>query len=578
MNNWKKLSILQPLDLQLADLFGQNDLSSVAIALCACVLRQGHSCLDLNQAPVFETLDSWLNNEWPSLETWRKSLEECSAIGTPDNADHPFILDKSGKFYLRRLWRYEQDLIEQLRRIDAQEQGLPTDAHERINAFIARYPELAKGQAEALKRAAKSSLLIISGGPGTGKTTTVLRLLQLLGELHQHDQSFQVALAAPTGKAAQRIQESISQGLKQLGTQIAFPDAVTLHRLLEYRPVTGRFERGPKNPLPHQLIIVDEASMLDLSLMAQLASAVPSGARLLLLGDKDQLASVDAGCVLGDLVDAAEARSEAPERWTPPVCILKDYFRFSTDSGIAALCENIRKGSVDASLQCLENHTQYRDLHWLSFSDESQIDQYLRDHFLPGLKKRLEFDDPNQALKSLREQCLLSPLRRGPFGCDNLNLKICNALSSPSTKRSNGQPIFNGCPVMVSENDYELGLFNGDIGVIMKKPTGDFVVVFPDDSEEGFRSIAYEQLPAHDIAFAITVHKSQGSEFDAAFLILPDRTNPLLTRELIYTGISRARKEATVVAPLAVLKTCIHNKTTRSSGLLDALAELPAIK
>jgi len=573
MNNWRQWSFLSSLDIRLADYLGTDDWSRAAVALTHFSLSQGHACLHLTQKPSLEKEELWLGEVWPAWSTWREKLASCSSFGTPNDSEKPLILENDGRLYLRRFWRYEQELISQLKRIEANKPSLPIDFEQRLETILANNADLAAGQKAALADALRNALLIVSGGPGTGKTTTVLRILNALSEVHTGDSPFRVALAAPTGKAAQRIQESIADGLSELAANQDFPDAMTLHRLLEYNAVMGRFRRNADRPLRQDLVIVDEASMLDLALMTQLACAIPAGGRLLLLGDKDQLSSVDAGSVLGDLVDAAgRSDSGPPSCWIPPVAVLTDYFRFDSASGIATLCESIRVGDVNACLQRLDNLSADDDLSWLNIQSESELDKYLHEQYIPALENRLLVDDPADALKALRERCLLSPLRRGPFGADSLNRKVMQKLSRQSSRTVPGHAVFHGCPVMITENDYEQNLFNGDLGVILvSENDGHARAYFPFSEDPGYRSLALEQLPAHDYAFAMTVHKSQGSEFTEACLVLPDRASPLLSRELLYTAVSRAREHAMIVGPSKILEVCIKNRTKRNSGLLSHL-------
>jgi len=569
MDNWKQSPLFHPLDLRLAECFAEDDQAQLAIALTHHALRQGHACLDLRKKPVMEHSDAWDAWPWPSLDAWKACLANKDAVGSPTKDDRPMVLDPVGRLYLRRFWRYEQGLIREFKRIGRKLPYLPPNYKNGIKEDPTA-GRLSPGQRAALQQAVEQSLLIISGGPGTGKTTTVLSILHVLKKLTSPDRELRVALAAPTGKAAQRIQESMQQGLEGLAMKDRLPEALTLHRLLEYMPVSGRFRRHGEHPLDHDLIIVDEASMLDLALMHQLAVAVADGSRLLLLGDKDQLASVDAGSVLGDLVDGVQSLSS--EEQIPQVCVLKEYFRFDANSGIAALCENIRKGDIANAMRCLERHADYKDLSWISRNSEADLDQYLRDQFLPRFLPRLSISDPMQALAALRRSCLLSPMRKGPFGTESLNERIFKLLARHKKSKS-GIPGFCGCPVLVKENDYESGLFNGDLGVMLPGEADEWTVVFPHDDEHGYRRMPLEQLPAFDYAFAMTVHKSQGSEFEEASLVLPNKDNALLSRELLYTAVSRARKHATVISSQAILEACIRRKISRDSGLVDAMKD-----
>lgn len=562
----------------------------LAAALVSRSAGQGNVCLDL--AFILERgageIDPGSDHPLPiTLDDWLCRLAHCPAVGGPGDF-RPLILDGE-RLYLHRYWRYEQELarllLERVGRRD--ESGEKEVLEQGLEHFFSGMDE---DQKEAARKAVTQFFTVISGGPGTGKTYTVAKIILLL--ISQSGASpLKVHLAAPTGKAAARLQESIESAFEAFGQAVPLetdpmPTAQTLHRLLGYMPSRSRFRYGAESQLPTDAVIVDEASMIDLALMVQLVQAVPGNARLILVGDKDQLASVEAGAVLGDICfgisggDGQEkVAGKSPETKRPMLLdhiqVLDRSYRFDSVSGLGALSRAINAGD-DQSVISLLSADEHESLLLVApggrrtidrLVDEA-VDRYLADYFACG--------ELRQAFALLNRFRILSALRKGPYGADTINRMVERALRRrglipPGTTADAGW--YRGRPLMVVRNDYDHSLFNGDTGIVTGPENGkrdDMQVAFP-AHDGGFRQLAPHQLPEQQTVYAMSIHKSQGSEFDHVTVVLPDRDTPLLTRELIYTAVTRARKSVAVYADPELLRTAVRRRIARSSGLRDEL-------
>ena len=450
-----------------------------------------------------------------------------------------------------------------------------------------------------------SARCVISGGPGTGKTTTVVKLLALL--LHAQP-DLMIKMVAPTGKAAARLTESITNALSDLFldevvAQHIPTDASTIHRLLGVRNNSAHFRHNEHNKLVLDLLLVDEASMVDLPLMAKLLSALPDNARLILLGDKDQLASVEAGAVLGDICSFIESGysqqkaqqlveltgfdclldkvNHAQVSMSDNLCLLQKSYRFDQFSGIGYLASAINKGGVTAaklSALC----AKYEDLnHYLNDAgNETVFEKLVIEGYGPYLSELPTITEDNrsqakQLLQQFNDFKILCATREQEWGVDNLNLrceKILQKAGLLMRRFDQTQTWYLGRPVMVTENSYHLGLFNGDIGLCLQDNTGQLRVYFvmPDGAVADFQP---SRLPANQTVFAMTVHKSQGSEFKHTLLALPDYALPVMNRELIYTGITRAKKQLTLIADLSLMASSVRHRASRNSRLTERLSE-----
>lgn len=557
---WLDAGFFADLDRQFARFiarFGGGEQVPRAAAFLSRAVRQGHICLDLAVAP---SSDAGEPLPWPSLAEWRMALRQCRAVGEPNEPTiTPLVLDAAGRLYLRRYFDYETALACALHRRAAPGSGLSRE-----------------GQEAAIETAIAQPLTVISGGPGTGKTTTVVAILLRL--MQPDSPPLRIALAAPTGKAAARLEQTIRDGVARHGRAdllAAIPRASTLHRLLGSRRDSPQFRHHAGNPLALDLLVVDEASMVPLPLMAKLFDALPPRARAILLGDRDQLASVDPGNVLADIVDAA-ALPGSPLQGS--LAVLKKNYRFGNESAIYRLCETVRAGRSDEALAVLAA-AHADDLSSVALPAPSRLTEALREPVLAGYGASLRETDPAKALELFGQFRVLCAVRKGPYGVEELNRRIAALLREAGLLKGTHQ-LCAGMPVLITRNDPQLGLFNGDIALLLpdpaqaSQPNPPLWAWLPGDGESpALRRIAPAQLPDHEPAFAMTVHKSQGSEFDRVLLVLPERDSPVVTRELIYTGITRARRRVELWVEPGVFERGVARRMERASGLCDRLSK-----
>ncbi|GEK71997.1 MULTISPECIES: exodeoxyribonuclease V subunit alpha [Halomonas] len=664
----------------------------LAAALASHQLGRGHVCLDLAQTLATPDLALSLPPEGDSLDdppplpsrvmaaldldAWRAALDQPELVADGPGST-PLVLAGSAarpRLYLRRYWQHEQDIHSRIfARLGGTDNDEAPDAARLRPILDALFPERGDAppaidwQKAACALAGRSRFAVITGGPGTGKTTTVVRLLALLQALamgnHDDQESeedgappLRIRLAAPTGKAAARLNESIAGQVARLDLdgladdperlrEVIPKDVSTLHRLLGSRPDTRRFRHDRHNPLPLDVLVVDEASMVDVGMMAAMLEALPPRARLVLLGDKDQLASVEAGSVLGDLCARAEGGhyTSATADWLAQatgqplpaetrdadgqpldqaIAMLRVSHRFTADSGIgqlaaainleaepaakrSAITNALTKNFADLSHQKLRADDE-RGLARLAVigcperfpkagqgrmdRDEALPPPVGYRHFLSVMAGRRPADDADQqafddwaraVLAAHGDFQLLCALRRGPWGVEGLNERVRQALEREKLidSQDGRQRWYPGRPVLVTKNDYGLGLMNGDIGITLDMPrpgttSGDnsrrlLRVAFPaGDGTDRIKWVLPSRLQSVETVFAMTVHKSQGSEFTHAALVLPDAPNPILTRELVYTGITRARHWLTLVETgRGQLMDAAQRRVMRVSGL-----------
>ncbi|MDE1221017.1 exodeoxyribonuclease V subunit alpha [Vibrio aestuarianus] len=455
---------------------------------------------------------------------------------------------------------------------------------------------------------------VISGGPGTGKTTTVTKLLAaLITQAQQHGETPTIKLVAPTGKAAARLTESIGKAVSELAVEPQLKAAIptessTIHRLLGAIPNSVEFRHDQRNPLHLDILVVDEASMVDLPMMVKLVDALPKHARLILLGDKDQLASVEAGAVLGDIcsfLDYGYSRSHSQQlsqltgyqrltlnahiqesHVSDSLCMLQKSYRFDARSGIGQLAKAINAGQLAMVDEVFKR--DYADITHHSLSSENynlmlqtlvkQYGRYLTriDEVVIDSSTKLPETQAQKAKAVLDcfNQCrLLCAIREGDFGVTGLNQRIERALAARKLIKAQDELWYHGRPVMVTRNDHGLGLYNGDIGICMRDSSDEQqrLKVYFELPDGSVKAILPSRVPEHETAYAMTIHKSQGSEFDLTLMILPPDFSPILTRELIYTGITRAKKQLMLFADMATMKRGIKVKTERASGLVARL-------
>ncbi len=550
-------------------------------ALASHQFGRGHACLDLVALAVEPArVLGWPADKAalvpPDLPAAAATLPWCRG------ADSPLVLDPDGRrLYLRRAWQAEQRILAQLALRQAAQPPVPADLSARLDAlFPGPTPDGGPDrQREACEVAARHAFTVITGGPGTGKTTTVARLLSLLArEATQRGQSLRVHLAAPTGKAASRLSQSIAEQLPKLppeGRELIPTTATTLHRLLGLRSGAAA-GAAVKRALVTDLVIVDEASMIDLEMMASLLEAVPASARLVLLGDKDQLASVEAGAVLAQLCERADLQSQ--------IVRLTYSHRFAGGSAVGQWASALNAGDATAVRQLWEALPAWevgQDLPIrrlpakgatggdAAAAFDAAVRQgwrLWREHMAALREGGAHCDDATarELLKEFARFQVLCALRNGPAGAEGLNAQVARALGFGR------EAWYAGRPVMVTRNDYALQLMNGDIGLCLPRD-GQLRVAFR-SAEGGAEAPLRWVLPARlehvDTVFAMTVHKSQGSEFRQVLLVLPERGSPVLTRELLYTGLTRARQGVVWRVPeLAVLQEAVTQRVLRAGGL-----------
>ncbi len=537
----------------------------------------------------------------------RGQLLASGVVGEPPQPGlRPLVLDAGGRLYLHRYYDYEQRLARRLLQL-AGHAPRPIGAATRDRLATLFQPDpgapaAVDWQQVAAALALRQGLAIISGGPGTGKTSTVARLLACLLEQQPHAR---VVLAAPTGKAAARMSEALRGRAAELPAAVRdqLPaEAFTVHRLLGYHPGRGSFRHHAGNPLALDVLVVDEASMLDLALATRLLEAVPQGARVILLGDKDQLAAVESGAVFSELCadpslgDACRAELEAacglpPGSVQPPapraptglrdsVAWLQRSYRFEAGSGIGRLAAFVNGNQAEEAVRWLraggDAGVAWHEPGAGGSPAAALACQGFQPYFDALLAAPHEADRASEAFARFRVLCAV---REGPQGVQALNEAVTNharkvlaALPERLRREGGASPWFAGRPVMVLANDYTMQLFNGDIGLTLPDPDGVLQVYFP-KAGGGWRAVAPVRLPVHETAFAMTVHKSQGSEFESVLLALPAAEAKVLTRELVYTGVTRASQRVALLAGETVLRAAIGRGTERRTGLLARLQE-----
>ena len=625
----------------------------LAAALVAHMEGRGHSCLLLDDllrdadgllgwtptaAAEFRSFvaglplrtEDWLDALRSSPLVW---VDDSPSAARQADSNQPLVL-RGSKLYLRRYWRYERQVAARvLQRGAALEVVDDVQARQWLDRLFPA-PQAIEGTAPvewqkvACGVALRGRLSVITGGPGTGKTYTAARLLALLFALDPAPQRLRVALAAPTGKAAARLKQSIGDALQELQTRLAddlpLDDLVshigaarTLHSLMGARPDTRKFQFDAAHPLDVDVLIVDEASMIHLEMMAALLEALPAQARVILLGDKDQLSSVEAGAVLGDLCrDAEQGRYRAdtaafiesvtgqriPAEYVcggsalaQQTVMLRTSRRFGGPIGQLAMAANAGDAKMASSLL---NTASNVALEWLDARSPTVVVKLAvqgrtgaeggyagHGGYLDLLRQRPKFlGDPHDrhafnawvlsVLTAFERFRLLCAVREGEWGADDLNGAIERALVAKGLLSRRGE-WYEGRPIMVTRNDHGVGVFNGDIGIVLKPLTtsasgAPLRAYFLDG--KAVRSVGVSRLASVETAFALTVHKSQGSEFDHTVLVLPQEPSRVLTRELIYTGITRARSAFTLVTGRTqAFAEAVAHRTRRSSGLLDLL-------
>ncbi|HBI15844.1 MAG TPA: exodeoxyribonuclease V subunit alpha [Desulfobulbaceae bacterium] len=557
----------------------------LAGALASQAVGDGHICLPLATVAGQQVFAPSSTETAPSQGEWRKQLLASGVVGIPGGQE-PLILDGENRLYLARYHACESLIAENLR---SRNLGLLPVEEARAAELLARlFPGGVEAGSQKLAAAvaAVKQFAVISGGPGTGKTYTVARILALLQALAGG--RLRIGLAAPTGRAAARLQESIGRARQDMDPDLAAlvqEQAGTLHRLLGMVPETGRFRHTRNNLLLLDLLIIDEASMVDVPLMAALVEALPAKARLIMLGDRDQLTSVEAGSLFGDICGVGEPSwsirlSRQVSRLTgislpggteiesmgDSVSMLHAGYRFGEGGGIGKLARMVNAGDQ-------ENLAAFAE----QYHDDLAVVRPASEHFRPWLAARLlegfapcfAAAGPEEALAAFARFRVLCALREGPAGVAGVNGLAEQIFRSRGLLAGSGA-WYRGRPLVIRKNHYGLQLFNGDAGIVWPDREGVLHAWFP-RPDGGLWPVALSMLPAHDTAYAATVHQAQGSEFAEVLFLLPLQDNRILSRELVYTALTRARHKLTLADPASLLAKSISRRAVRYSGLTARL-------
>lgn len=577
----------ESVDYHLSELLGTEPMPVLreVIALLSRSARDGDSCLDLENwagqvvegGRWHEALPARSELEHALLGT--RAVVRAEGLELRDDSGQPFVLDEAGRLYLRRFYQAEREVARHFLRLVRGESFASSLDPKRVDAYFkpSLEPDL---QRRAVEVALGSGVTLITGGPGTGKTTTVVKFLVCYVEQEQlRGHTPRIGLLAPTGKAADRLLHATESSLKEMDVPAevmrALPrEASTVHRALEPAFRNGfSFRRNADSPLPYDCVILDEASMVDLTLIVHLLRALKTGTRLVLLGDEDQLASVETGAVLTELLRGLSLlEREGRAIQFGSVRLTKSY-RFTDEGGLATLFSDVRAGHAKSALARFEEAKSAA-----RFVESTSAGRFELSRVLPEFVEQFEpvvrSSDPEEALQKLSSFRVLSAVRQGPFGVIELN----SSIAAEFAPRSAPGGYFAGQPLLVTRNDSRLGLFNGDVGIVGKLASGELASYFS-TADGKLRRIPLAALPEHESAFALTVHKSQGSEYDRVAFVLPDlESSALLCRELIYTALTRARRSLLVFGDKTVFARGVERRTSRSSALAERLIQMARIK
>ena len=619
----QQLGELRLFDLQFANHLVEINANEVpelllAAALASHAISRGDTCLDLStvgESGLYKSPElRVVRQKLPRLEKWREVLLAQKVVGaapvssidvlTTDESvkleqSHsrsritPLILDDKNCLYLARYWMLEQSLMSSIN--DLLDRTPPETDFGKLAATLKKLfgdsgsPDWQKA---SVANAVLSNFCVITGGPGTGKTYTVTALLAAL--INQGVNPARIALAAPTGKASTRLTQSIQTDLagllKKIDADEAQFESMTLHKLIGARPGRVQPRHHSHNPLPYEVVIIDEASMIDLPMMARTFEALADDARLVLIGDKDQLHSVESGMVLGDIcggrasAELSRDRSallaefgvadlphvEKPGgRIADHIIYLEKSHRVKDEGGINKLALAINTGDADTALSLFESDQQ-PNLSLLP-QNAANLAHVLHEIVVPACKDFASAGSAHDALSNMSNTGVLCALRHGPFGAGRVNALVQKILHENSEIASD-QVYYHGQPIMITENSNHQRLYNGDHGLVLADKNNALGVHFAlagNAENDNVRVISPKRLPAHETFYAMTIHKSQGSEYSTVVVVLPDEDSPILSRELLYTAVTRARSRVIVLANEAQLRTSIERRSVRQSGLRE---------
>lgn len=569
----------------------QREVLKAAVAVLCRFLVQGHPCVPLAALAGLSITDDegQVLGHLAERKQIEAALSQAASVQTVTALEEdrdlsltrPLVLDSGQRIYLARFFEHERRLAASLGRLLRSRPTSEIDPawlEERLARYFPHPQDGLDFQREAAARALSLPLSVISGGPGTGKTSTVIKILALIFDLAEQrgEPPPVVELLAPTGKAAARMMEAIQTALEGMergaSLQRHIREAATIHRALGVIPHNkNRFRRGPTHPLRADVVIVDEASMVDLSLMRHLTEALAPGARLILLGDRHQLASVEAGSVLSELC-AADLEGAAQNFSIE----LQKSYRFSEQSGIFELASAIRGGDSERSVRALTAGRSDLTFHRIPkhLAGSTELKRLVTTRY----GRALRAGDAREVLDDMARFRVLCAHRKGALGVETVNELVRAWLVEGGfvphrARESRHRPeaeFYRGRLILITENDYEMGLFNGDVGLIWPGKDGALLAHFAVENG-ATRALSPGQLPAHETAFALTIHKSQGSEHEEVALVLPQENSPLLTRELIYTGVTRAKKGVHVFGDEKSVRAASQRSVVRHSGLSVAL-------
>jgi exodeoxyribonuclease V alpha subunit len=535
----------------------------IAAALASKAHSLGHSCLPLDKLnDLLGEASAMPAPPLPDANQFLTALQASPWVGNGDAENYVMVLDQ-GTIALKRYWDYENRLAIALRQRLAME---IKPVAEKTEIFRARLfsDDIKSAQAVAAKAACEASFFLLTGGPGTGKTATIGRLLQLLQyQANENGFKLRIALAAPTGKAATRLSESLRSHFSlhemEPPMDLEILEAKTLHRLLGSKPNSVQFQHDARHPLPLDVLIVDEASMIDLPMMCKLLEALPLQARLILVGDSDQLPSVETGNVLRACCDAITQRSDNTQHRVH----LDRVYRQDGNSDIGMAAKTVLSGDSENFIRNLQQQN-YRSLHWHSGNWQG-LEKLIQNEALSHYKKIQQATSAEKAMQLSKEFRVLCAARETNVGSIAINRFISERL-----KKKADAELYIGRLCLVTENTPREQLFNGDIGLCWPDENG--VMRIWVETAVGLKAWHPANFPAHEDAFAITVHKAQGSEFERLLLVLPDAGHRVLSRELLYTGLTRARQQIELWASQTSLGAAISRKNQRWSRLADRLS------
>ena len=590
LNEFNDAGILTPLDVLSATTIGRicgekNPQVLLAAALAVRGTRFGHVCVELStqHAAVYVDGQEAVDTEslpWPDPAQWEKAVAGSPIVGDGEG-DTPLVL-VDGRLYLQRYHAYEGQVADFIiDRIGRAREVLDPELDELLDRALEpdtiSKPNL---QRRAAGIALTSRFSVIAGGPGTGKTHTIAAMLSALAGIDKPFPS--VALAAPTGKAAARLGEAMTNEANRssqdgklvhdgsVQDRLLSVEASTIHRLLGYHPARGRFRHDRDNRLPHDLVIIDEMSMVSLPLAARLLAAVRDDATVVLVGDPYQLESIEAGTVLADVVGPAGSDQAAPT--TAPIAehvvVLDRVHRFEKGSGIADFADAVRTGDADEAIRLLAIGSG--DLTWVRGDKSADFDTLVSrvvDHRIGLVEMAETLGRVEEALRGLDGLAILCAHHRGPQSVDRWRRIIEDALDERFPGMRSASEWYPGLPVMITANDYALDLYNGDIGVTVVTADGPKVAF----GRGGIRMFPRSHIGDHTTVHAMTIHKSQGSQFKEVVVALPAESSRLLTRELLYTAVTRASERVTLVGDETVIRHAINRSVARASGLGERL-------